>query len=105
MSFLLGHFLNGIAEHGARHLVGMQMEEIAEEVHGYALAHLTEHPADCFMHQVVGMMEMNLCVAQAPRRVALLRGFPRADNAHALFPKAGALRQFVEDLELVVSVA
>ena len=62
----IGHLLDGIAEHGARHLVGMQMEEIAEEVHGYALAHLTEHPADGLVHQVVLMVQVDFCIAETP---------------------------------------
>ena len=37
----IGHLFDGIAEHGARHFVGMLVEEVAEEVHRDALAHLS----------------------------------------------------------------
>ena len=41
LAFGIGHFFDGIAEHGARHFVGMLVEEVAEEVHGASFAHLS----------------------------------------------------------------
>ena len=95
LTFWFGHLFDGVAEGRARHLVGMLAEEVAQEVHPYPFAHLAQHPADCLVHEVVGMMEMNLGIAQAPRGIAHLRGLPRTDDTHALFPEAGALGQFV----------
>ena len=69
---LLGHLLDGVAEHGAGHLVGMLAEELAKEVHGYSFAHLAKHPSDGFVHEVVRMVEVDLGIAETPRRVALL---------------------------------
>ena len=66
LTFFLGHLFDGIAEHGAGHLMGMLAEELTEEVHGHALTHLAEHPADGFVHQVMRMMEMDLGIAEAP---------------------------------------
>jgi hypothetical protein len=74
----------------------MLAEEVAEEIHGDALAHLAEHPADGLVHEVVGMVEMDLGIAEAPGGVAVLRGLPRADHTHALFPKVGAVGEGIE---------
>ena len=81
------HLLDGIAEHGARHLVGMTVEEVAQQFDAASLAHLAEHPARCLLHQVVGVVQVHLCIAQAPGGVALLRGLPCANDAHALSPE------------------
>jgi hypothetical protein len=63
---LLGEFLDGVAEGGARHVVGVLAEEFSQQVFANALAHLAEHPAYGFMHKVVGVMQMDLGIAQAP---------------------------------------
>ena len=91
LAFWFRHLFDGVAEGGARHLVGMLVEEVAKEVHPYPFTHLAQHPAHRLVHEVVGMMEVDLSIAQAPRRVALLRGLPRTDDTHALFPKARTL--------------
>ena len=83
----------------------MLTKEIAQEIHRHPLAHFPKHPADGLMHQVVRMVEMDLGIAQAPRGIAHLRGLPRADDAHALFPQAGADSQFVEHVYLIVPLA
>ena len=47
--------------------MGMSTKEIAKEVDGRGrIAHLAEHPARGFVHQVVGMVEVNLGIAEAP---------------------------------------
>ena len=91
LAFWFGHLFDGVAEGRARHLVGMLAEEVAQEVHPYPFTHLAQHPAHCLVHEVMGMMEVDLRIAQTPRRIAHLRGLPRTDDAHALFPEAGAL--------------
>ena len=80
----------------------MLAEKVAEEIHRDALAHLAKHPADGLVHEVVGMVEMNLGIAQAPRGVAHLRGLPRADHTHALLPEVGAMGERVEKAQLIV---
>ena len=69
---MLWHLLDGIAKHGARHLVGMLAEEVTEEIHGATFTHFAEHPTDGFVHEIVGMMEMDFGIAQTPRWVAHL---------------------------------
>ena len=48
---------------------------------------------------------MDLGITQTPRRVAHLGSFPRTDDAHALFPKAGALGKVIKKFYLVVFIA
>ena len=91
----LRHLLNGVAEHGTRHLVSMLVEKVTEQIHGDALTQLAQHPPHSFVHQIMRMMQMDFGIAQAPRWVAHLGGFPRADDAHALFPEARAGSQFI----------
>ena len=76
LALRLRHLLDGIAEHGTGHLVGMLAKELTEEVHGNALTHLSQHPTHGLVHEVVGVVQVDLCIAEAPRRVALLGGFP-----------------------------
>ena len=105
LALRLRHFLDGIAESRARHLMGMLTEEVAKQIHRDALTHLAQHPAHSLVHEVVGMMKVELGIAQAPRRVALLRGLPGADDAHALFPETGAPGEVIDDLDLIVFIA
>ena len=105
MPFIVAHLFDGVAEGCAGHLVGVLVEEIAEEIHGDTLAHFAEHPAYGFVHEVVGMVEVLLSIAKAPRRIALLRCLPRTHHAHALFPEVVAVSQGVEQLYLIVLVA
>ena len=72
LPFPFRHLFDGIAEHGARHLMSMLMEEIAKQVHRDALAHLAEHPTYGLVHQIVGMVKVDLGISQTPRRVSLL---------------------------------
>ena len=83
----------------------MQLEEITEQVHGYTFAHLAEHPTHSLVHQVVRMVQMDFGITQTPRGVTLLRGLPRTDDAHTLFPEAGAGGQVIEHLNLVRPVS
>ena len=46
--------------------MGMLTEEVAKDIHPYPFTHLTQHPAHSLMHEIVGMMEMDLSIAQAP---------------------------------------
>ena len=55
MSLLLCHFLYGIAERGAVHLMGMVVEIAFKSGH-VAFAHLAQHPPHGLVYQVVGMM-------------------------------------------------
>ena len=80
----------------------MLPEEITKQIHAYTLAHLTQHPPHSLVHKVVGMVEMNLGIAEAPGGVAVLRGLPRADHTHALFPEVGAVGEGVEKRDFVV---
>ena len=82
--------------------MGMLFEEVAEEVHADAFAHLAEHPTDRLVHEVVGMMQMHLGIAETPRRVALLRSLPCANHADALFPETRALYKRVKHFHFVV---
>ena len=72
LSFFFGHLFDGVAKHGAGHLVGVLAEKLAEDIHRDTFAHLAEHPADSLVHEVVGMMEMDLGIAETPRGVTLL---------------------------------
>ena len=95
LALLFRHLFDGVTEHGAGHCVGMLAEEVAQEVHASLdlrsrLAHLAEHPTYGLMHEVVGVVQVDFGITQAPRWVALMGGFPRADDTHALFPQAGA---------------
>ena len=65
-AFRLRHLLDGVAEHSAGHFVGVLAEEIAKEIYGASFTHLSEHPSNRFMHQVVRMVEMDFSIAQAP---------------------------------------
>ena len=49
--------------------MGMLFEEVAEEVHADAFAHLAEHPTDCLVHEVVGMMQVHLGIAEDRKSV------------------------------------
>ena len=82
--------------------MGVLTEEVAEELHRYALAYLEKHPAYGLMHQVVGVVKMYLGIAQAPGRVVLLCGLPRADHAHSLLPEVLAGGELIEYLSFVV---
>ena len=66
------HLLDGIAEGGARHLLGVLAKEIAQQVHAASLAHLAQHPARGLLHQVVRVVQVFLSIAQAPGWIALL---------------------------------
>ena len=65
-AFRLRHLLDGVAEHSAGHFVGMLAEEVTKDIHRDTLTHLTEHPADGLMHEVVGMVEMDLSISETP---------------------------------------
>ena len=54
----------------------MLVEELPEEAHRTPLPHLAKHPTNSLVHQVVGMLQVYLCIAQTPRGVTLLRRFP-----------------------------
>ena len=101
LPFVGGEVLDGVAEGGARHVVGVATEEVAEEVDADALAHFAQHPPDGFVHEVVGMVEVDFGVTQAPRGVAHLEGFPRTDHADALPPEVGAVCEGVDEGALV----
>ena len=97
LPFLFRHLFDGVTEGGARHVVGMLAEEVAEEVHRDALAQLAEHPADSLVHEIVGMVEMDLGIAETPGGVAKLGGLPRANHTHALLPEVGAVGEGIEN--------
>jgi hypothetical protein len=40
LSFLFRHLFDGIAQHGARHLMGMLTQEFTKQVHGTSFTHL-----------------------------------------------------------------
>ena len=82
--------------------MGVLAKEVSQHIHRDPFAHLAEHPANSLMHQVVWVVQMDLCIAQAPRGVALLRGLPRTDDTHALLPEIVAGSQFVEQMQFVV---
>ena len=65
-SFFLRHLLNGIAEGGARHFMGMLAKKFTQEVHADVLTHLAKHPANSLVHQVVRVMQVDFGIAQAP---------------------------------------
>ena len=44
----------------------MLMKKITKQIHIYAFTHLAKHPPYSLVHQVMRMMEMNLCISQAP---------------------------------------
>ena len=66
LTFRFRHFLNGITESGTRHVVGMLAEKVAQQVHATPLTHLTQHPADSLMHEVMRMVQVYLSISQAP---------------------------------------
>ena len=41
----------------------MLAEEIAEEIHGDALSHLTKHPSNGFVHEVMRMVVVYFSIA------------------------------------------
>lgn len=75
----------------------MLAEKVAEEAHVVAFAHFSQHPTYGFVHEVVGVVQVYFGIAEAPRRVSLLRCLPSAYHAHTLFPQARTCSQFVED--------
>lgn len=81
MALRLIKLLDGIAEHRPRHLAGMLVEEGAQKIHADVLSHLPEHPPYRFLHKVVGSMEVELGIAQAPGGIALLRGRERSQKS------------------------
>ncbi len=46
--------------------MGMLAEEVAEQVHAAPLPHLTQHPADSLVHEVMRVVQVYLSIAQAP---------------------------------------
>jgi hypothetical protein len=46
--------------------MGMLAEEVAEQVHAAPLTHLTQHPADSLVHEVMRVVQVYLSIAQAP---------------------------------------
>ena len=65
-SLLVSHLFDGIAQGRAMHLVDVLLEEVTKEVHRDTLAHLTKHPSDSLVHQVVRMVQVNLGITEAP---------------------------------------
>ena len=65
-ALVVWHFLYGVAQGGAGHGGCMLAEEVAEEVHADALAHLAEHPAYGLVHEIMRVVQVNLCIAKTP---------------------------------------
>ena len=81
--------------------MGVLAQEVAQQFHADPLAHLAQHPADGFVHQVVRVMQVHFGVAQTPRSLALLQGLPGAHHADALAPEVVAARLRIQNAALV----
>ena len=78
----------------------MLAEEFAEEVDAFCssvggcgrggFTYFSQHPADGFVHQVVGVIEERFCVAERIRRVAVAGCPPGAYHGDALLPEVAA---------------
>ena len=80
------------------------VEELAKHIR-IALAHLSQHPTNGFVHQVVRMMQVFLRITPTPREFALLGCFPSADDTNALLPKAITCSQFIYDPTFIICIS
>ena len=90
-----GELLNGIAEHGAGHVVGMDIKE-RYKLGFISLANLAKHPAYRLLHQVVRMMEETLRKGNDVVEIIPADEGEGGNHGDALVPQQMAVCQFIQ---------
>ena len=85
LSQWVGEVLDGIAQHGTRHLRSMKVEEFFFYIL-VSFSHLAQHPAHCFVYQVVSIAKQQCGHNQAIAEVVTADEMVGGDDGHASLP-------------------
>ncbi len=84
-AFGLGEALNGVTKHRARHLFVAREQEglFSREI---TISHFAEHPSDCFVHQVFGVVQQNLGDFERVIKIVSPNEIEGGENRNASLP-------------------
>ena len=88
--------LDGIAKSRTRKLCRITFQKVGEGI-PISFAHLAEHPAYGFMHQIMFMRHQPFGQRQRIGKIRTADKSPSTDNRNPLFPKIIAGSQFIQD--------
>ena len=100
-AFVFGIFLDGVAQHGARHSAPVSVDKRAQACH-VALAGLAQHPAHGLVHQVMGVVHQQNGEAEGVVQVVVFYEGVGRYHGYAVVPKQGAGGQPVEHVARLV---
>ena len=89
LPFRFGKMFDGVPERGPWHFRGMGGEKPAQNLGTGVLSDLSEHPAHCFVHQVVFVAKEKLCDFEGVFALACADEGFGGDDRDAALPKVG----------------
>src|SRR5262249_39888879 len=78
--------LDGVAEHGGRHRVGVRIQEVDKPA-ALTLADLAQHPANSLLDQVVYVVQQDFGDSERVIKLFVADKLPRADDGNPPLPK------------------